>query len=152
MSELIQKLRDSMIESTFSDNEQANLFALIRLTVEFHDYLQGGNVHVREYARKNPEKKWLNDPVQLNEFEKQYCIESIFGGIDAFCSVNSAYKILRDTSSSRVQWDKITTSTLRDYFILIFKELSVEQSFEKKCRLLLDLFKLQIVYAGMFYD
>jgi hypothetical protein len=33
-----------------------------------------------------------------------------------------------------------------------FNKFTLEKNFEKKCRLLLDLFKLQIVFAGVFYD
>ena len=37
-------------------------------------------------------------------------------------------------------------------FRSMFKKFELEENFEEKCRLLLDLFKLQIVFAGMSYD
>ena len=33
-----------------------------------------------------------------------------------------------------------------------FQTFELEENFEEKCRLLLDLFKLQIVFAGISYD
>jgi len=34
----------------------------------------------------------------------------------------------------------------------MFNNIAAEGNFEIKCRLLLDLFKLQIVFAGVSYD
>jgi len=42
--------------------------------------------------------------------------------------------------------------SLRDRFLSLYREFVAETKFENKCRLLLDLFKLQIVFAGAFYD
>ena len=38
--------------------------------------------------------------------------------------------------------------SLRDRFLSLYPEFVAETKFENKCRLLLDLFKLQIVFAG----
>jgi hypothetical protein len=46
----------------------------------------------------------------------------------------------------------ISTMSLKKQFLSWFHEFEIETSFEKKCRLLLDLFKLQIVFAGVLYD
>ena len=152
MDELVRKIQDSMVESTFSESEHAHLCALIRLTVEFYDFLQVGNLQVREYAKRTKQHLWLKDPNQLKEFEQEYSIETIFSGIDGFCSVSAAYSVLQGASRSAIQWDKVTALTIGDQFIEMFDEFILEAPFERRCRLLLDLFKLQIVYAGISYD
>jgi hypothetical protein len=42
--------------------------------------------------------------------------------------------------------------TFKTQFFSTFNEFVEEANFERKCRLLLDLFKLQIVFAGMSYS
>jgi len=38
--------------------------------------------------------------------------------------------------------------SIKDRFLALYPEFMVETAFENKCRLLLDLFKLQVVFAG----
>ena len=48
--------------------------------------------------------------------------------------------------------DTIALSELKTLFADRFTEFIAEQNFEGKCSLLLDLFKLQIAFAGMLYE
>ncbi len=42
--------------------------------------------------------------------------------------------------------------SLKDQFLNKFQEFETEIDFVKRLRLLLDLFKMQIVFAGVFYE
>jgi len=130
----VETLHASMAESShgcFSKTELDHLRTVIRLTVEFHSYLRLACTH---------------------HFCLTYMSESIFSGVDSYCGLTGAYKVLRDATESRIEWSGISAPSLKERFSSIFDEFDRETNFEAKCRLLLDLFKLQIVFAGMSYD
>jgi hypothetical protein len=132
---------------------QDHLRCLIRLTVEFYDYLQIGNPGLRQLAKN--QFAAVNIELDANDLDNQeggYSIESIFSGIDSFASVTHTYSILIGATKSRIQWGNLSPQTLKVEFVAMFYDFELEVDFIKKCRLLLDLFKLQIVFAGMFYD
>ena len=118
----------------FLESELEDLRCVVRLTVEFDRYLRQGN-------RKSPD---LADAT--------YVSDSIFSGVDSFCHVVHAYAVLGGSTASRIDWSKVLSTTLIEEFRSMFKKFELEENFEEKCRLLLDLFKLQIVFAGMSYD
>jgi hypothetical protein len=56
-------------------------------------------------------------------------------------------------TGSNVKWGMITSwESFKARFISMFDEFTAEVNFENKRRLLLDLFKLQIVFAGVSYE
>jgi hypothetical protein len=133
----IQETQAIMLEHTrscFSESERDHLRGIVRLTIEFNNYLQS----------------FRGDADNVNDLK--YSIESIFSGIDSFCSVNAAYRVLVGATSSKIEWNQTDLTLLKDQFASMFDEFNKEANFEKKCRLLLDLFKLQIVFAGVFYN
>ena len=135
--ERIRTIQASMVESArscFGESELDDLRCVIRLTVEFYDYLQSASM----------------DP--LNKFDLRYNCESVFSGIDEFNSLTHAYSVLVGTTNSRVEWGLISVLSLKEQFLSWFREFEIATKFENKCRLLLDLFKLQIVFAGMLYE
>ena len=137
LSKTIQATQAVMLEqvkSCFSESEQDHLRCLVRLTTEFNDYLQSD----REAIANLEDTKWS--------------IDSIFSGIDSFCRVNAAYRVLVGATSSRVEWENVSPNSLKEQFVSTFYRFENEANFEKKCRLLLDLFKYQIVFAGVCYD
>jgi hypothetical protein len=129
----IQATMAESATSCFVEGELDDLRCLIRLTVEFFYYLRFGM-----------------DPLDRDRLN--YTCESIFSGIDSFCCLCAAYGVLRDTVNSEVKWEDISLLSLKEKFISLFDRFDAEACFEKKCRLLLDLFKLQIVFAGLWYD
>jgi len=150
--QLVQKIQASTVESardTFEEPALDHLRGLIRLTVEFHDYLQNGHPELGALMKRSKHFKFSTQ--QIKENELSYSIGSIFSGIDGFCSVNADYKVLVGATNSGVAWGLVSEASLREQFNSIFHEFTVENQFEKKCRLLLDLFKIQIVFAGAFY-
>jgi hypothetical protein len=135
MRDDVKKLQAFMVESAagaFSEAELADLRVLVRLVVEFQDEAKPG---------------------ELDEDERlRYRIESIFSGVSSFCSVAAAYRMLSGTSESTIDWATIRLETLTDHIHSAFARFVGEQRFEVKCQLLLDLFRLQLVFAGMRYD
>jgi|ERR1035437_1433014 hypothetical protein len=117
-----------------SEPELNDLRGLIRLTVEFHDWLQSTDIDI-----------WHRPEVQ-------YIAESTVSGIDSFYNVAAAYRALVGAGMSRVQWDTMSLQSLREQFLPIFDEIVREGHFEPRCRAILDLFKIQIVIAGVLYE
>lgn len=135
--ERIQAIQISMVESarsTFQESELDHLRCLVRLTVEFHHYLQRATIGA------------------LDQRELRYASESVFSGVDSFSTVAAAYRVLVGSTNSRIEWTTVSVRSLSEEFLSTFHKFDLEGSFEEKCRLLLDLFKLQIVFAGMLYD
>jgi hypothetical protein len=136
----IQRVRTiqlSMEESArpgFDDNDIQHLHVLVRLTVQFYDYLSSAPPS--------------DDPFR----DMTYAIDSIFFNIDSFRSVMHSYGVLVGSTTSTIDWNAISTRLLKDEFVSVYRAFVTQTNFESKCRLLLDLVKLQIVFAGVFYD
>jgi hypothetical protein len=120
----------------FDEENSDHLKVLIRLTIEFHYYLQS-----KRSGAPDQENLTLN-----------YVCDSILGGVESFRWVTVRYQGLIGAVDSRVKWGVISVALLKEQFISMFQEFAAETNFEKKCRLLLDLFKLQIVFAGFSHD
>ena len=117
----------------FNEADLRSLHSLISLTVEFHIYLTATNI------------------LQPERNDVAYACESIFSGIESFVAVNNSYRILVGSITSELEWNLANLGSLKEQFISMYQEFLAESVFERKCRLLLDLFKLQIVFAGMSF-
>jgi hypothetical protein len=120
--------------------------------VEFYDYLRSGKAELRGIVDRLEHKLGPSIHVDRDDLELTYSVESIFSGIDSFARVTRAYKVGVGALNSEVRWGSFAAQALKDEFDVLFQRFEVENTFEKKCRLLLDLFKIQIVFAGMIYD
>lgn len=118
-------------EECFSKAELDYQRTLVRLAVEFRQYLQLACKH---------------------QFCQTYISESIFAGVDSYCGLARAYKVLQDATESTIDWSDTSPSSLKQRFSSVFDDFDSETNFGPKCRLLLDLFKFQVVFAGMSYD
>jgi hypothetical protein len=127
----VQAEMSELAKGILSESDLNELQVLVRLAVEFHHYVQLSCDH---------------------HFCLEYISESIFAGLDSFMSVAQGYRILVGAEKSRVEWDQISVATLKQRFARSFDDFAKENVFERKCRLLLDLFKLQIVFAGVAYE
>lgn len=150
-----------MVESAtsrFDESELDHLRCLIRLTLEFYDYMEHGSVKIATTLLRGPNAEYVKDvqSASVNPFNKYdlgYVCESIRSGVDSFCSLSASYRILVGTTNSRIEWSMISSrESFKAQFLSMFSEFSKEVNFENKCRFLLDLFKLQIVFAGIAYD
>ena len=125
---------------------------VIRLTVEFQDHLQNGNPDLRGIVQRLQHSIGSDSHVNMDETELRYDNESTFSGIDSFCSVSAAYSVLIGATESKIEWGVVSVLALKELFVAIYREFDAEVDFVKKCRLLLDLFKIQIVFAGVTHD
>lgn len=135
--QVIQRVRQtqaSMIKSvgdSFLASDIDDLRCVVRLTIEFHYYLQVGCDH---------------------SFCSEYVSHSIFAGTECFTGLTHAYRVLVGATKSQVEWRDLSLPSLKEKFAVLFEKFDKEEIFETKCRYLLDLFKLQIVFAGIVYD
>lgn len=118
----------------FDEGDLRCLRSVISLTVEFHMYLDSVNV------------------VSPNKDDLTYACGSIFSGIDSFVALNDSYKILEGSFESHLIWDLTSLEALKERFTTMYQEFLTERIFEKQCRRLLDLFKLQLVFSGMLFE
>jgi len=137
LREQVQAIQHSMVESgaeCFLESELDDLRCLIRLTIEFFHYLQG------------------EDLSPLVEDQVNYVCESVFSGVDSFCAVSIACRVMSGARDSKLSQGIWSIESLKEEFISLYREFPSETDFEKRCGLPLDLFKLQIVFAGLSYE
>ena len=157
----ITEIQTTMIESAkscFDDSELGHLRAVIRLTMEFHHYLEYGSVDMASGLRAGPTASYFADletasKNPFNKYDMNSTCKSIRSGVDSFCALNASYRLLVGATSSHVRWGAVSSwDSFRLEFDSMFARFTKEVNFEDKCRLLLDLFKLQIIFAGISYD
>lgn len=127
---MIQRFMVEAAQGCLSKAEMDHLRAIVRLTVEFSYYLKAACTHVSCIT---------------------YVSESIFSGIESYCSLTRAYSVLVGATESKIEWSAVSSTSISGQFISTFDAFDREGSFERKCRLLLDLFKIQIIWAAMSY-
>jgi len=134
--EEVRAVQAFMIESRgsrFLESELDDLRCLIRLTVEFSHYLQG------------------EDLAPLVDDKLRYICDSVFSGVESFSAVSAVYRARPGARQTTLAWNLKSVDSLKEEFVSKYRAFSGETDFEKRCRLLLDLFKLQIVFAGLVY-
>jgi hypothetical protein len=139
--EQVRVIQDSMVEfgrEHLPEAKLEHLRVLIRLTIEFHYYLQSRDI----YSAGEP-----IDP--SDQKEVNYRCDSILGGMESFLYFSGSYHLM--STSMMTAWDQMSIETLKGRFASIYEQFSVESDFERRCGLLLDLFKLQIVFVGLSY-
>jgi hypothetical protein len=157
----VKEIQTSMMESAQSrldESKLGDLRVVIRLTVEFHDYLENGSVDIATSVLHGPLAKYVTDVQKastdpFNKYDLQFACESIRSGVNSFCNLNESYRILVGAIGSSVEWGMISSrESFETQFVSMFNKFTEEVNFESKCRILLDLFKLQIIFAGISYD
>ncbi|MHB8652690.1 MAG: hypothetical protein ACYDA9_02300 [Terriglobia bacterium] len=127
----IQASMEESAQDCFTKSEVEHLRVVVRLTVELHHYFQITCGH---------------------SFCLSYTCESIFSGIDSYRSLTHAYGVLVGAVGSRIDWSTVSVLELKVPFSSMFEAFEKEKSFESKCRFLLDLYKLMIVFAGISFS
>jgi hypothetical protein len=156
----VQQAMSASAESCFDEEELAHLRTVIRLTIEFRHYLEHGSVEIAAGLQQSRNldltpadfredvQSARSDP--FNKYDLEYLCDSVRSGVDSFCDLTASYAILKDTAETRIAWGIASSrEAFKHEFTSMFEKFKEEMSFEKKCRLLLDLFKLQIVFAGI---
>jgi hypothetical protein len=134
---IVESIYEPMAEAgkpAFREPDLSALHAVVRLTVEFHQYLATASLEIPD----KDDTRWVCD--------------STIAGIKSFVHVNQLYSVLVGSMDSNLKWDFMSLESFKQRFNSIYQEFMAEQIFEKKCRVLLDLFKLQIAFTGMCYE
>ena len=128
-------------ESYLIADDIQNLRAIVRLAVEFDDYLR------RE------------DTEALDADELEYVAGSVFAGIGCFAGVSHGYKVLAGATHSAIDSSLLPALTslgaLKEKYLAMyaaFEALDVETQFEDKVCLILDLFKLQLLFVSVLFN
>jgi|SRR5579871_4388724 len=128
----VRAIQNSMLKTVgdcFSASELDALRVVVRLTVEFRSKLE------------------------TNEKIDNYVAASVFAGIESFTSLVHAYGVLEGSEMcSLLRWKAVSPAALKREFRTLYRRFLAQKSFEPRCRLLLDLFKLQIAFAAIAYD
>ena|SRR5579862_2990703 len=131
-----RELQASMSSAAAAEFEASNLDhlrTLIRLTVEFFHFLNDSNAS--------------GDLDDLT-----YLCDSIIAGVDSFYDVNCVYRLLPNSKRSSADWGVASSmQSLKEEFNRKYNEFSTATALEDRCRLLLDLFKLQVAFVGISY-
>lgn len=132
------RLLDEQSRPAFDDKDIEELRILVRLAIEFHDFLKST-------------QSWpkLSDD---GSGSTSHLIDSILFNVDSFQSVMNIYAILVGATKSTIDWESFSVQDIRERFLSSYRLFLEEEKFETKCRLLLDLMKIQIVFAGAYYD
>ena len=153
-----QALMVDSVKSRFEESDLGHLRCLIRLAFEFNDYLEHGSVDFATSIQNGPLAKFVPDVDSasadpFNKYDLEFLCGSIRSGVKSFSVLSKSYKLLDGAADSKVEWSMISSrESFKASFVSIFNRFSEEASLETKCRLLLDMFKLQIVFAGIHCD
>lgn len=157
----VKEIQASMVEfakSSFDESELGHLRGLIRLAVEFRDYLEHGGVDMATRLLNGPLAKYVKDAQSastdpFNKYDLDYACGSIRSGVPSFCVLNETCRQIDSAPVSSVDWGMISSrESFEKQFISTFNKFTEDANFESKCRLLLDLFKLQIIFAGISFS
>jgi len=134
----IRAIQDSLLDASrsyFVEAYQEALMCTAQSVVTFFQLL-----------RKTDLAAW--DSTQLND--EAYVV---FSGIEQFTSLNLGYTTTGEATGSDLDWSRpLSLASLQEQFTSKYDEFLAETDFVKRCRLLLDLFKLQIVFAGFTFE
>lgn len=125
-----QALMLAASQSYLVGSEPDDLRGLIRITIEFFHFLEG------DFTRD----------------EAEYAVDTVFSGVNSFMSLSAAYRSISNKAPTAVNWDEISRTTLPQVFLALYQQFRFERNFERQFKLLLDLFRLQLIFAGMNYD
>jgi len=130
----IQRSMEESARPAFDDEDIEDLRVLISTTVQFYDYLTS------------------SEPAEHSSRDVNYEADPILFNIESFRHVMHLYGILVGRAISTIDWNSVSIPSLKERFVSLYNAFVAETKFENKCRLLLDLVKLQIVHAGASYD
>src|SRR6266446_7073404 len=105
----VEEIQASMVESAkscFDESELGHLRCLIRLAVEFHDYLEHGRVEIATSILEGPHAKYVTDVQSastdpFNKYDLGFVCDSIRSGVDSFCTLNVSYHAPLDLALGR---------------------------------------------------
>jgi hypothetical protein len=121
----------------FSDCDVENLQILIRLAMDFFDQVTPASSRAEDEA-------WRDD--------LRYHVENALIHQDKFRAVVNVYACVVGAERSALKWEEMSKPSLFDTYAHVYQQFLDEETFEPRCRSLLDLIRIQLVCAGVFYD
>jgi hypothetical protein len=95
---------------------------------------------------------YLPDADMNDDTDLIYQCENTLGAADSFIAVAAIYRLIGDKAKSAIAEEVISSASLKESYTSKYHEFSTGVSFEERCRLLLDLFRLRIIFAGMNFS
>jgi hypothetical protein len=89
----------------------------------------------------------------FNQYDLNYACETILSGVDCFERMSPFHPTWTSTLTSSVDWRIFASrEEFNSRFFALFGQFLAESDFQKKFRLLHDLFKLQLAFVAMSYE
>lgn len=132
--DLVRDIQASMAALTptwWEDPDRAHLRCLIRLNVEFFYHLQDEDMN--------------------EQSELRYLGNSIFSGIESFCLVSMTYRAMRGDTANQFIEEVVSKKSVKEEFIFYYQKFLAETDFDERCKLILILFRLQLIFTGLTY-
>jgi hypothetical protein len=136
MNEQIRAIQTSMSKQAgdgFDEKDVEALNVIIRICLEVSDDL----VHQRASATPT--------------HSLRYTLETVISGLDFYIVLAISYSCLVDARSSELDWSTIGFLDLEETILSTRARFVSEDDFLKKCRCLLDLYKLQLALVAISY-
>jgi len=134
------------------------------LTVEFHHFLNGEDIvpkiddararalaHVREAVLSEFPELTAENLALTADDRLRYVYDSIFFGLESFVRLHYTYSKMPSPRATTLAAGAKSPESIREEFASRYLVFSSAADFEFRFRLLLDLFRLQIVFAGLSY-
>jgi len=119
---------------TIPESEAGDLRAIVRITIETVDYIEENGTPVRGAEAA------------------LYMCETIFSGISSFCTITETYNSMKEARPSQLSSGVWSLELLTSEIERSFARFLDESDFCERCRLILDVFKLQMMLAGLVYQ
>ncbi|MEO8098469.1 MAG: hypothetical protein ABI811_12270 [Acidobacteriota bacterium] len=165
-------IKADALKHSFEADDVASLNVIIRLTVEFADYLDHVDRGIpwlpdrHENSKLSDHLKKVNDLLDIfhsqnpeipdrgstPEFEASYAAGSIFAGLQSFYTLHQTYGCLTDQLPATIGLPQLQGVDVKKEFTARYREFLTATGFSQRCRLLLDMYRLQIVFAGLAHS
>lgn len=135
LMEEVKLVHTAMLKKSASwgwESEADELHSLIRLSFEFLDFLD-------------------HPDLSRDAEEIRYRCESVFSGVASFLSVSATYRAFFRMPQPKPGLSTIDPEVLTASFRQTCYEFRDEDEFERRCGLLLELFRLQMIFASISY-
>ena len=124
-----------LAKSGYCEEDIEDLCVVTRVAVEVYAWLKDFNIN----------------SLEQNKDEVEYNCETVLWSINTFIKVCGDYSVLIGTIPSQIDWGVISVASLKKLIIATYERFDAENVFLKKCRILLDLYRMELVLAGLVY-
>ncbi|MEQ1886859.1 MAG: hypothetical protein ABL967_17490 [Bryobacteraceae bacterium] len=115
------------------------------------DWLEPSTLgHVRCLIRLSVEFSYfLADFDSAGNEDFDYLAGSVFAGTESFQLVAMLVSVMGCETPNPLVGKQVSAKQMKDIFLRAYRELADSESFKNRCQLLLDLFRMQVVFVGL---